>query len=196
MGLNGALTIGVVGSIAWNRKQAFCYGWEVIEILNILRNLPIRGVIIGSGDGLALLAQQAKAYGITDKVVLTGWIDHDVMPQYINLLDVCLCTQSNDLVGRVRLTAKLPEYLACGRYIIATDVGNMRDFVQHAGVAIPSAGLHDQGYIKQVADHLTMLWERREMLEKGLNGVDIARKYFDYSVLRPQVKQVIDGACQ
>lgn len=192
MGLDGVLTVGVVGTISWNRKRRFCYGLEVLEALKLLRNQPVCGIIVGTGDGLPTLKQKANEYGIADKVLFTGWIDHNVLPQYVNLIDVCLSTQSNDLVGQVRITAKVPEYLACGRYIIATDVGGAREFVRDAGYLIPCSGLAEKDYITKVADHLSTIMKNPAILRRGLKGVEIARQYFEYSVLRPRLKEVVD----
>jgi hypothetical protein len=38
-------------------------------------------------------------------------------------MDICLSTQTNDVVGWVRTTGKLPLYLAAGRYVLASRVG-------------------------------------------------------------------------
>ena len=41
------------------------------------------------------------------------------MLRHLSIMDVCISTQSNDLVGMVRTTGKLPLYLAYGKYVIA-----------------------------------------------------------------------------
>src|SRR6185437_1985017 len=107
----------------------------------------VAGIIVGTGDGVEVLRALAREYGIEDRIVLTGWIPHQDLPAYINVIDICLSTQTNDLVGTVRLTAKLPQYLACGRYVIASDVGGAREFVQDAGALIPAGETIDVAYL-------------------------------------------------
>ncbi len=193
LGVADKLTIGVVGSINLNRRCEFCYGWEVVEVVRVLRGLPVVGVVVGVGDGVTFLRERARGYGIEDQIIFTGWIDHDALPQYVNLIDICLSTQSNDLVGQVRITAKVPEYLACGRYIIASDVGGARGFVRQSGLLVGYQGIKDQRYVESVASHVKRICNDRSILLSGLNGIETAKKYFDYSVLRPELRRVIES---
>ena len=193
LGLKDRLTIGVVGSINLNRKHQFCYGWEVVEVLRLVKGLPVAGVIVGVGDGVPFLQQKAHEYGVEGQLVLAGWVDHDVLPQYVNLIDVCISTQSNDLVGQVRITAKVPEYLACGRFIIASDVGGARSFVNESGLLLEYDGVRDQRYVEAIAGHLKRILEDRTVLEVGRKGVETAKQYFEYSVLRPEIRRIVES---
>ena len=56
------------------------------------------------------------------------------LEENLGALDVVLSTQSNDVVGQVRTTGKLPLYMANGRFILATDVGE-------ASLVLPDAWL-------------------------------------------------------
>jgi glycosyltransferase involved in cell wall biosynthesis len=193
LGLNDVITIGVVGSINLSKRHDFCYGWEVVEALRLLKGLPVKGVIIGVGDGVRYLKELSQSYGVDDQLLFTGWIDHNRLPEYINLIDVCVSTQSNDLVGEVRITAKVPEYLACGRYIVATAVGGAKTFVKDAGLLVPCTGVKDLRYVATLADHVRAIISNRDILKKGMNGVEVAKRWFDYSVLRPQMTMIIDS---
>ncbi len=193
LALDGKLTIGVIGSISLNRKNGFCYGRDVLEVVRRLKDQPVAGVVVGSGDGVPVLEALAREWGIADRVVLTGHVPHEELPEYINAIDVCLSTQSNDLVGAVRITAKVPEYLACGRYIVASDVGGAREFVREAGTLVPIDALTGGDYPARVAAHVLEILDRPEILEKGRNGVEIARRHFDYAILRPRLSAALAG---
>ncbi len=121
--LGDTMTIGLVGSSIWNPRFGICYGWELVEAIHLLRDLPVTGLMIGGGDGIPRLRQKCAEYGIGDRVRFTGQVPYGELPRYINAIDVCLSTQSNDLAGNVRTTGKLPIYLACGRYVLATRCG-------------------------------------------------------------------------
>jgi len=192
LGLEGRLTIGVVGSIHFNKRHQFCYGWEVVEAVRLLKGLPVAGVVVGTGNGVPFLQELAARYGVSDQVIFTGWVDHDTLPQYVNLIDVCISTQSNDLVGEVRITAKVPEYLACGRYIVASNVGGAREFVQQSGRLLECDGVKDLRYVEALAQEVKRILADRSVMALGRNGVSVAKKYFDYSVLRPKVQRVLE----
>ena len=193
LGAGDHLTIGVVGSINWNSRLQVSYGSEVLEVIRRLEDLPVRGVIVGPGSGVPILQQKATAYGIQDRVIFTGWVDHDALPEYMNAIDICISTQSDDVVGHVRITAKVPEYLACGRFIIATDVGGARQFVEDAGVLLPLDGLTDARYYDRIAAVVREIVADRSRLQRGRNGVEVARRYFDYGVLRQSLHQVLES---
>ncbi len=195
LGVDGRLTIGVVGSIRWNPQIGFCYGRDVLDVVRHLKDLPVSGIVVGTGDGLPMLRALAREYGIEDRIVLTDWVLQEELPLYVNAMDVCLSTQSDDVVGAVRITAKVPEYLACGRYIVASDVGSSRDFIGESGKLLPITVLTDDDYARRVADHVRELLERPELLKHGMRGVDVARRHFDYAILRPRLSAALTSLC-
>ena len=191
-GLDDALTIGVIGSIVWSDRYRMCYGWDVIETVNLLKDQDVKGVIVGDGNGLSRLKERARTYGIEDRIFFAGRVPHEDVPRYINLIDICISTQTNDSVGRSRTTAKLPEYLACGRFIIATDVGGARDVVRTNGVLMDYQGVYDPAHPARLAEKVAWLSEHREILKQGLEGVEIAKKRFEYQQIARQLQHVMD----
>lgn len=191
LGLGDRLSIGVVGSINLNHKQQSCYGLEIVEVVKRLKHLPVAGIVVGPGDGVPFLKARAREAGIEDRMVFTGWVDHDDLPEYMNAIDICVSTQSNDLVGQVRITAKVPEYLACGRFIIASAVGGAQEFVAGSGVLLPATGVADRDYVDAIAAQVEQILTNRDRLLDGTKGVSVAKRHFDYSVLRPQLAKVL-----
>jgi glycosyltransferase involved in cell wall biosynthesis len=192
LGLDGMLTIGVVGSIVWSSRHQMCYGWDIVEAIRHLKNEPVKGVIVGDGTGLPHLKARAETHGILDRLCFTGRVPHEDVPRYINLMDVCVSTQTNDSVGQSRTTAKLPEYLACGRFIIATDVGGAREVVGENGFLIPYNGVYDAEHPGRLAERVGWLLKHPEVLSQGLKGVDIARKRFEYRQLARQLAEIFE----
>src|SRR5262249_19682298 len=135
-GLGEMITIGLVGSITWSPNLRMCYGTELLEAICLLRDLPVKGVVIGDGSGLAILKSQARERGIEDRILFLGRIPYNDLPKYLNLIDICLSTQTNDTVGQVRTTGKLPLYLASGRFVLASRVGE-------AALVLPDSMLVD-----------------------------------------------------
>lgn len=189
LGLEGLLVVGVVGSLRWSRALGFCYGWEVIEALARLKDVPIAGVIIGEGSGLPYLKERARAYGVQDRVRFLGSVPLEQLPEYLSLMDVCLSTQTDDLVGRVRTTGKLPLYLACGRFVLASRVGEAARVLPEE-MLIPYEG--KERYVEALCERLRWLVHNRYRLERGREGIALARRHFDYEVLIPRVRRILD----
>ena len=182
-GLKGYLVIGVMGSTIWSSKLKMCYGWELLEVLKILKGYRVKGILIGDGSGLRRLKDRAKEYEIEDNIIFTGWLDYSLIPKYVNLFDIAISTQTNNIVGEVRTTGKIPEYLDCGRYTIATAVGEAKKIIKENGILVPYHGLKDDSYPPRIAQEIMKILGDPSCLNEGIKGVKIAREMFDYRKL-------------
>lgn len=179
-----AILVGGVGTMPWNPRRHFCFGWDLIEVLPFLRDLPVRGLLIGDGDGRAKLESRARELGVSDRVIFTGRIPYADLPRAINALDICLLTQMNSLISWVRTTGKLPLYLACDRYVIATAVGAAAELLEPLDMLLPYEGLgRDPNHPARLATKIRDLVEHPERLRLDGRGVEIARQNFDYDRL-------------
>jgi glycosyltransferase involved in cell wall biosynthesis len=178
------ILVGGVGTMPWNPRRHFCFGWDLIEALPRLRDLPVRGLLIGDGDGRAKLETRARELGVSDRVIFTGRIPYADLPRAINALDICLLTQMNSLISWIRTTGKLPLYLACDRYVIATAVGAAAELLEPLDMLLPYEGLgRDPNHPARLAAKIRGLVERPERLQLKGRGVEIARQNFDYDRL-------------
>ncbi len=189
LGVEGALVVGLVGSLHWSRTLDFCYGWELIEALAQVKDLPIVGVIVGDGSGLPQLKAHARARGVQDRVRFVGRVPIDRLPEYIGLMDVCLSTQTADLVGEVRTTGKLPLYLACGRFVLASRVGEAARLLPEV-MLIPYEG--KEQYARALAERLRWLADHPQALDMGRENVALAHRHFAYDVLVARLRPILD----
>ena len=190
-GLNGELTVGLVGSSVWSEKLQMCYGWDLIETIRLLKDQPVKGIMIGDGSGIAHLKALCREYGIEQKIIFVGRIDYEQLPSYLGMIDVCLSTQTNDVVGQVRTTGKLPLYLASGRYVLASDVGEAK-LVLDAEMLVPYEGVRDSEYPQRLKEKIEVLLDHREDLKRSLKNIDVASQRFDYTVLAAKMRKVIE----
>ena len=52
------LICGVVGSLQWTPRQQYCYGLELVEMLQYLRREDVSVLIVGDGDGRSILEER------------------------------------------------------------------------------------------------------------------------------------------
>lgn len=181
-GLAGALVVGVVGNLQYSQKLDMVFGWDLVEALAYLRDLPIKGLVVGGGPGLDRLQAMAREFAVQDRVVFAGRVPHDELPPYYSVMDVGLVTCSNDLDGKFTWTAKLPEYLACNVFPVITDVERSRRFVARSGARLPFEGLKDPKYPSRLADLLRIMFKDPTILERRHTGREIARGLMSYEV--------------
>ncbi len=194
LGLADCTTIGVLGSLIWNRRWQMCYGCELIEVIQALRHLPVKGVIIGDGSGMGELKARCSAAGLDNRILFLGRVPYEDLPGYLNLIDICISTQTNDTAGQVRTTGKLPLYLASGRFVLATRVGEAAR-VLPPEMLVEYTGAYDPEYPGRLAAHIEALLRRGNLLEYRDKALGIACMHFDYDVLAARLREVLEGAC-
>ena len=189
-GLEGVLTIGIVGSSVWSEKLQMCYGWELVETIRLLQDKPVKGIMIGGGSGIAQLKAWCHQYGIDDRVFFLDHVPFEQLSRYLSLIDVCLSTQTNDVVGNVRTTGKLPLYLAAGRFILASNVGEASRVLPKE-MLVDYSGVKDEGYPAQLAARIESILADPQILASGAANISLARQHFDYAMLARRAERVI-----
>ena len=189
-GLADTLTVGLIGTMSWSDQHQMCYGWDVVEALAFLKDVPIKALLVGDGDGRSILEQRAEELGVRDRIVFVGQVPYDTLSEYLAAIDICISTQSNDLVGQVRTTGKLPLYLAHQKYVIATDVGEARRVLPGIGCLLPYEGVRDDGHPVRLAAHLRELVENPSLLKVAESADRVAAEHFDYDVLAKRVENL------
>jgi glycosyltransferase involved in cell wall biosynthesis len=184
--------VGVVGSARWNARLNWCYGRDVVEAVAAARRRDVRGLVLVRGDGLPHLRALARERGVDDRVVF----DDPGLPaetwHRLAAMDVALSTQTNDLVGQSRTTGKLVQYMAAGRYVLASRVGAAASLLPPP-MLVDYHGAWDEGYFGRLAERVTALPDRRSLAEQGERLRDLAEP-FAYPNLVETLRASVFGA--
>jgi hypothetical protein len=186
-----ALVAGLAGSLRQGRRRGATYGWDLVEALSLLRDQPVWGLIVGGGTGFEPLVRYAAELGVSERLVMPGYVPHDRIPRYIAAMDVCLSRQTNDPVGWSRTTAKLPEYFACDRYVLATDVGAAADVLPDE-MLLAYDGSYDEHHAARLAARLAALVPRQAELRRGAGTRRIAIERYSYPALAERLAAFLE----
>ncbi len=185
------LTIGVVGSSVWVSSRQSCYGLELVELLGALKGrFPVRGVMIGDGSGIDILKRRAAEAGVSDLIEFAGRVSYSDLPARLREIDIALSTQSNDVIGNVRTTGKLPLYLAAGRFVLASRVGEAARILPPP-MLVEFRGETDPEYPTRLAERVVELVQRGTDFSHRPECVAMARRHFEYDSLAPRVGDVL-----
>ena len=189
------LVVGLVGSSRWAGPDRMCYGQDLVDVVCdlIQRNslpFPVRGVMIGDGTGIPVLQMQLRDRGLEHAVTFLGRRDYGELPALVATMHICLSTQSDDDVGAVRTTGKLPIYLAAGRFILASRVGEAAR-VLPAEMLVSYDGDFDTAYPARVANHIRELVHANTRFTNRAECIAIAHSFFDYDVLATRYARLI-----
>lgn len=105
------IVFGIVGSLAWSKRWAYCYGHELVQAAVTTGGEGAYVLVVGDGEGRAILEKLAGPL-LRKKIFLPGRVRRDQVPGYLAAMDVGSLPQSVDGVGSFRYTTKVSEYLS------------------------------------------------------------------------------------
>ena len=191
LGIEGRFVVGLMGSLIYSPRLRICYGWDLLEALSYLADIPVTGVIIGDGAGMNWLSKESLRLSVSDRVVFTGRIPYDEVPTHLRLMDIAMSTQTNNVPGQVRTTGKVPEYMAAERYILASRVGDAA-LLRPELMLIDFNGEVDRAYPKRLAERIRTLYEHPELLEARRDLSTLARHECCYDHLSSRLVWVLE----
>jgi len=117
--------------------------WHGAEVLadafgQLLQNHPelrshLRLLLIGDGATMAEVQHILKTHGVMDRCVLTGLVPQEDAPKYLGACDVLVSSHVPNPDGTPFFNSliKLFEYMAMGKAIITSDLGQASQVLEH-----------------------------------------------------------------
>lgn len=94
-------------------------------------------MIVGDGYQAQELKRLSLRLGLNGKLIFTGSVDHQLVPQYVAAADVCVACFAENEVTLCKSPLKIVEYMASGKAIVATNVGEVSAMLGKAGILTP-----------------------------------------------------------
>lgn len=94
----------------------------------------VKFVMVGDGKMRPGIEKRVKKSGLSRHFIFTGSVPYKLVPLFINLSNICITPfpkENTHLKDSSPL--KLFEYLACGRPVVATDVGGVAEIIKSSG---------------------------------------------------------------
>lgn len=130
-----------------------------------IKNYPnLKFLIIGHGEQAQCLREIIKKNDISNRVVMTGFIEYQNLCKYLNLADICINPFEINKITDIIFPGKIYQYLACEKPVIATKLSGITDiFPDEDG----SRGIYYYDY-KKPAEFFDLV--------KSITGKKIANK--------------------
>jgi len=112
------------------------YVEQFIKAAKIVSNyiIKIHFMIVGDGYRQYELKKMVADYALSDKFIFTGAVAHKEVPLYIAASDVTVaCFEDNDIT-KCKSPLKIAEYMASGKAIVASNVGEVKSMLGGAGI--------------------------------------------------------------
>lgn len=91
----------------------------------IQQNANLIYVIVGDGPMCADMRDACRRKSLSENFRFLGWVDHNHMPDYINLADIVVMSSEGEGLAGVYLEAQ-----ACGRLLLSSDIPAAREVIR------------------------------------------------------------------
>jgi len=177
LGIDQDFVIGFVGVLLPRVDLTLMFA----AMKRICKKLPnAKMLIVGGGDRLQEAQNLAGTYGISDKVVSTGFVPFGKVSQYISCMDVCLIPLVGSADCQHAFPVKLVEYLACEKPVISTPLAGVKEAVGHrvlyAADSDELASRVRELYLDDGLRHRMGL-EGRQFVEQNYDWEQICRRF-------------------
>jgi len=127
LGLSGATVIGFVGSLkAWHGVDVLLDAFARVHS----DRRETRLLLVGTGPTESELRRRVHDLGVDDVVVFTGAVDHVHVPRMLAAMDITVAPFKG--IDDFHFSPiKLYEYMAAGRCIVASRLGQIAKVVDH-----------------------------------------------------------------
>jgi glycosyltransferase involved in cell wall biosynthesis len=167
-------------------KKVICYSgsldqqWQGIgDILKSAKIInssdpSVRFLIIGNTEGQEVMVKLAP-----DNVIFTGQIEHINVPAYLAAADILLAPYKLEEdfrdVGFYNSPVKLFEYMAMGKPIITSNIGQIEEIIEHGKTGL----MIEPGNYNELARNILTLMEDEQLKKKlGKNArIEVEKNY-------------------
>jgi glycosyltransferase involved in cell wall biosynthesis len=100
---------------------------DLVRAADLLRDadLALVYVVLGNGPERRKLRELVAARGLESRFRFVDWVEHELVPDYLNLADIVVMPSSDEAQALVYL-----ETQACGRALVASDIPAVREVVE------------------------------------------------------------------
>ena len=172
----------------------------LIEALAILKSngAAFRVVMLGANlrdsRRMAGINKLIQKYGLSSMIEIKGFVPSYTVQEYIREANILISVRRDQLCTRAGFSTKLTEYLASGRMVITSKVGDVDRYLTDGESALllsPSAAAAE--IAASIARGLSSFELRRRI---GARGHEAARRFFDYSVAKARVEKLLSKTLQ
>lgn len=156
----------------------------------VMKHPEVKLCIIGktpSSDDKVGNLRLINDLGLSEKVIFTGMVSADQMPQILKDAIVLALDRPDSLQAQNGFPTKLGEYLLSENPVVVTKVGDIPKFLKDG----ESALLAEQRNPNEFASKLCWVLEHpKEAAEIGRRGKEVAMKEFNYLI---ESKKIVDA---
>jgi glycosyltransferase involved in cell wall biosynthesis len=129
--------------------------------------------------------------GLTSVVDMPGFVSREHVKAHLSAASILVNIRRDGPWSRSGLSTKLSEYLASGRMVLTSAVGDVPRYLRHNESALVVSG---KSTAEEIATALSTGLDSVDLRRKiGAAGLDVARRCFDVPVVATKLDKIVTG---
>lgn len=190
LGLEGKLVIGFIGTFGpWHGAEVLARAFGDLLARHPHYREAVRLLMIGDGVKMPEVVQALTAANVADQAVLTGLVPQADGPRYLAACDILASPHVPNADGTPFFGSptKLFEYMAMGRAIIASDLDQVGEILEHGRAAQMTV----PGSVESLVTGLRALIE--DPARRAALGREARRLAVDRHTWREHTRRILDA---
>ena len=146
-------------------------------------------ILAGVGATTPALQQAIRDCRAADYVRTVDHVPHEQIRRYYSTVDVCVCPRRRIRLTELVTPLKPLEAMALMKPVLASDVGGIRELVEHERTGLLFAAEDSEDFLRQAERLIDSADLRRRLAERGREFVTRER---DWKVLARRYSQIYD----
>jgi glycosyltransferase involved in cell wall biosynthesis len=152
-------------------------------------NLVIIGEFTSSNDENSIV-KLVRTLEINNRVIFLGQLSREVIPAYLTNAEILAIARPRSIVSDAGFPSKLTEYLATGKPVVATKVGDIPVYLNDN----QNAFLSEPDSIEMFADKLDNVLANYEFAKDvALRGKELTNTTFNYNYQSKRMIEYIES---
>lgn len=167
------------------RKFLYAIHRHLLEMSNI------KIIIIGDGQDMDQLISLRNSLSLTDCVYFLGRLSKEEIPTYLAAADILIAPYQNLPIGFFGSPIKLFEYLISGTALIASDLGQIPEIIEHKKTGL----LYNSESKDDLVEKIILLANNDSLREKiGKNGRNLALNKYTWKHNAQRIEKIYKKA--
>ena len=163
----------------------------IIEAVHLLKNLPVKFVILGDGRYKETAISLIKDKGLEFYFNFLGSFPATEMPKFFSHADALLVSLKKDKIFSLTIPAKIQSYLACGKPIIASIDGEGAKIVNDAKCGVVSTAEDFLALSEQIRGLIAL--DKSKLIEFGNNAIIYYKNEFNKEYLLNKLEAIFNS---
>lgn len=172
--------IGFIGSLTKSKG----FNNFVIAMRKIIdEKYDVKFIIGGEGESLDILLETIKYSKYKEKIDYIGWVDHNILPNYLNKLKLFVLPSYSEGLPNTIL-----ESMACGTPVLATQVGGIPDIIKDEETGF----LMDNNSSECITENIKRALKHSNLEDISKDGRKLIENEFTFEKAVDRFRKIVD----